>query len=306
MFGKIIESTVLASVLKYQHLTALAPTTTSDHLLDAKDHLLDVKESKADHQTETTDTMAASAVKFKSVWSTLFRDQNSCLVAKSMKASIDNTDTSSSTGSASGTSSSDYQLRRQKNNESVRKSRAKNRNKVQECTTHVDALHSEHVQLSKTLDNLETELYTLKGLFQHCFSFNLNNLALKPAEIPTSTLYKMIMKTEVASPIDYSASLSTSMPSSPSSTTSSMLSDLSEANLKLSEEKLQAALQKGTFDSTSPLNEVDNFYINQIKLALSNLVESDRNGNAQIRQRSTSETSETSEPTEKIIRLVHQ
>jgi hypothetical protein len=117
-----------------------------------------------------------------------------CLVTRSMKAHINDTDSSSN---HSATSSSDYSIRRQKNNESVRKSRAKNRSKLQECSAHVLNLQQENVQLNQTLTSLDKELYTLKGLFQHCFSFNLDNLAIKPAEIPTSTLYKIIMDKDI-------------------------------------------------------------------------------------------------------------
>lgn len=93
--------------------------------------------------------------------------------------------------------SSEYRIRREKNNESVRKSRAKNRMKLQECASHVQELKRENNQLNKHLEGLQSELFTLKGLFQHCFSFNLNNLSIKPSEIPTSALYTIIMKKEL-------------------------------------------------------------------------------------------------------------
>ncbi len=92
---------------------------------------------------------------------------------------------------------SDYRIRRERNNESVRKSRAKNRVKLQECANQVQELKIENVQLNKTLDSLQSELFTLKGLFQHCFAYNLNNLPIKPSDISTSTLYNIIMKKDM-------------------------------------------------------------------------------------------------------------
>lgn len=96
-----------------------------------------------------------------------------------------------------GDDKSDYRLRREKNNESVRKSRAKNRMMVQECAQSVQELKKENSVLNKQLNVLQDELVTLKGLFQHCFSFNLNNLSIKPNDIPTSTLYNIIMKKDM-------------------------------------------------------------------------------------------------------------
>ena len=121
-------------------------------------------------------------MKFKTLWCSLFQAQQS-LTMKPMKH-VD---------SAYENDSNEYRLRREKNNESVRKSRAKNRVKLHECASHVQNLKNENIQLNKQLGNLESELFTLKGLFQHCFSFNLNNLSFKPSDIPTSTLYKIIM-----------------------------------------------------------------------------------------------------------------
>jgi uncharacterized coiled-coil DUF342 family protein len=92
--------------------------------------------------------------------------------------------------------SDEYRKKREKNNESVRKSRAKNRVKVQECAKIVTDLRSENTQLNNKLNSLKSELHTLRGLFHHCFSVNLNNLNVKPADISTDTLYKLIMKNE--------------------------------------------------------------------------------------------------------------
>ena len=132
-----------------------------------------------------------------------------------------------------------YRIKREKNNESVRKSRAKNRVKLQECSTSVKALQMENVQLNQNLENLQGELQTLKGLFQHCFSFNLNNLAIKPSDIPTSTLYKIIMQNK-------------------SQTTKVTTKEVPKST-----------------EISSSLNEVDNYYVNQIKNALSNIVKTD-------------------------------
>lgn len=136
-----------------------------------------------------------------------------------------------------------YRLKREKNNESVRKSRAKNRVKLQECSSSVKALQMENVQLNQNLESLQSELQTLKGLFQHCFSFNLNNLAIKPSDIPTSTLYKIIMNNKAQT-----ATATQEVPKSPEMPSKSI-----------------------------SLNDVDNYYVNQIKNALSNIVKTDLN-----------------------------
>ena len=91
--------------------------------------------------------------------------------------------------------SDEYRKKREKNNESVRKSRAKNRVKIQECAKLVADLKTENTQLNNKLNSLKSELNTLRDLFHHCFSVK-NNLNVKPSEISTDTLYKLIMKTE--------------------------------------------------------------------------------------------------------------
>ena len=125
----------------------------------------------------------------------MFQTPNSVLIQKSIK----HVDAYEETGN-------DYKIKRAKNNESVRKSRAKNREKILDCAESVKELKIENVQLNQKLGSLQSELLTLKGLFQHCFSFNLNNLAIKPSDIPTSTLSKIIMKNErvMSSQIDQS------------------------------------------------------------------------------------------------------
>lgn len=134
-------------------------------------------------------TTTTTAMKLKSIIYSLFQAQNTQFIQKSMRhvETIDNND------------NTDYRLRREKNNESVRKSRAKNREKLQECATHVQELREENVELNKTLGTLQSELYTLKNLFQHCLSFNVNNLPFSPNQIPTSTFYKLIMNKDQAS-----------------------------------------------------------------------------------------------------------
>lgn len=111
----------------------------------------------------------------------------------STRSSAANTATAIATVAATSTID-DYRIKREKNNESVRKSRAKNRVKLQECAVRVKELKTENVELNNKLSNLQTELFTLRGLFQYCFSFNSNQMQVKPSEIPTSSLYKIIMQ----------------------------------------------------------------------------------------------------------------
>ena len=136
-----------------------------------------------------------TSIKFKSILYAVFQTPNSVLIQKSIKH-VD----------AFEETNNEYKIKRAKNNESVRKSRAKNREKIQDCAENVKELKKENVLLNQKLGSLQSELLTLKGLFQHCFSFNLNNLAIKPSDIPTSTLSKIIMKNEriMSSQIDQS------------------------------------------------------------------------------------------------------
>lgn len=97
----------------------------------------------------------------------------------------------------------EYRKKREKNNESVRKSRAKNRIKIQECAKVVAELRTENSQLNSKLADLQSELSTLKNLFNHSFSLNLSNLPVKPSDIPTSTLYKLIMKSDLPTPAKF-------------------------------------------------------------------------------------------------------
>jgi hypothetical protein len=206
-------------------------TTTNNTFTSAQLALKNLRKSNKDMSTTT---------KLKSIWFSIFQAQNpSYMVQKSIKH-VDNS------VSEDSSSSNDYRRRREKNNESVRKSRAKNRNKIVECAQQVQELHQENKQLNRTLANMQSELFTLKGLFQHCFSFNLNTLAIKPNDIPTSTLYKMIMKKDaIEQPSLFSSSI--------------------------------ASIQQQSVppSAAETLNETDIFYINQIKNALSSISKSD-------------------------------
>ncbi len=135
--------------------------------------------------------------------------------------------------------STEYRLKREKNNESVRKSRAKNRDKLVECSTSVSQLKSENFQLNKKLDSLQTELFTLKNLFQHCFSFNINSLPFKPSDIPTSTLHKIIMQNKAFEAPTASGASSVDLP------------------------------------APSKINDVDNYFIAQMKNALAGMTRRD-------------------------------
>lgn len=128
-------------------------------------------------------------MKLKSIWYSLFQAQNNFFIQKSMRpiSTLEDND-------------DEYRVRRRKNNDSVRKSREKSRIKIEECRNHVQKLKTENTQLNQVLDSLQKELYTLKDLFQHCFnSFNLNKLPVKPSDIPTSTLQKIIMPQQAKS-----------------------------------------------------------------------------------------------------------
>lgn len=187
-------------------------------------------------------------MKFKTLWCSLFQAQHT-VTLKQMKP-VDNS-------TSYENDSNEYRLRREKNNESVRKSRAKNRIKLNECAGHVQNLKNENIQLNKTLNNLETELYTLKGLFQHCFSFDLNSLSFKPSDIPTSTLYKIIMNRK-----DVKNSNFQSIRMQPAITAPSSIAAVSSGSVS----------RKSDSSIEAKYNETDKFYINQIKNALSNLV----------------------------------
>lgn len=178
-------------------------------------------------------------MKLKTIWSSFFQ-QNPLMIQKSMRhvdASFDET--------------TEYRLRRDKNNESVKKSRAKNRAKLNECASHVQNLKMENKQLNKQLDGLQNELFTLRNLFQQCFSFNINNLPIKPSEIPTSTLYKIIMNKNATDAVLTQSNETTSRQTTPAIPLSNQASSSNEVSF----------------------NETDKLYINQIKNAL-NVVKS--------------------------------
>ena len=86
-------------------------------------------------------------VKLKTIWTAIFQPSNTFMIQKSMR----HVDSNSST---SGSDDSDeYRLKREKNNESVRKSRMKNRIKLQDCASKVQQLSNENYQLNKKLHN---------------------------------------------------------------------------------------------------------------------------------------------------------
>lgn len=227
-------------------------------------------------------------MKLKSLWCSFFQVQNSYMITKSMKhldAPLSNDETTSSSGSsgavlgiaAAAAGTDDYRIRREKNNESVRKSRAKNRVKLQECASHVQELRKENTQLNKHLDGLNAELFTLKGLFQHCFSFNLNNLAIKPSEIPTSALYKIIMQTEQNKQLSGAEMFAQSSASAlAASNEVDMLTPACTPPGHHHNMGFSVSGSERHFDS----NKNDQFYIDQIKNALTNIVKQDGSGGA--------------------------
>lgn len=219
MCSKTIESAIFINFInKYQQYKLLASQ------LNLEGFLLDKRKENEAKIMNTT-------IKLKSIWHAIFQSP-SPLVQKSMKHmnAYENND------------SNEYRQRREKNNESVRKSRAKNRVKVQECAKVVAELKMENSQLNNKLSGLQSELITLKNLFQHCFSADLSKLSIKPSEIPTSTLYKIVMnKKQVPSILG---------------------SQLK--NIELCKNKSEFNLD---------LNETDNFYVNHIKKALASIEE---------------------------------
>jgi hypothetical protein len=226
------------------------------------------KKSKASLSSQNIrkmSTTTSTSMKLKTLWCSLFQAQHT-VTLKQMKH-VDNYDQDSN----------EYRLRREKNNESVRKSRAKNRVKLHECAGSVQNLKNENIQLNKTLKSLETELYSLKGLFQHCFSFDLNNLSFKPSDIPTSTLYKIIMnKKDLKTPISVQK---------PAITSGEMATKghplmLNKRNDLATCSSAKSHMQSNTTTSNSTevkYTETDKYFINQIKTALSNIVKNELN-----------------------------
>jgi len=216
----------------------------------------------------------AASFKFKSIWYSFLQSQNGALIQKSVKHVNNNNpkgdkcdEDSEKTSDSSSPSmmTDDYRLRREKNNESVRKSRAKNRLKMLECSTRVENLRSENTDLNKKLGNLQSELFTLKGLFQYCFSFDLNQLAVKPSDIPTSTLHQVIMenKSKLSGGSECTDIDSDCVLMSPHAST---VGDASEEN---------GTASGADADADAYLTETDYYNINQIKNALCNIVKSD-------------------------------
>jgi len=234
MYGKTIESAIVTNFInKYQQLKLLASNLNIDNTLIEK-------------KEENKERIMNASIKLKSIFNAFFQSQNTSLVQKSMKH-VNAYD--------SNPDANEYRKKREKNNESVRKSRAKNRIKIQECAKVVAELRTENTQLNSKLANLQSELVTLKGLFQHCFSFNLSSLPIKPSDVPTSTLYKIIMKTE------------------PPKSTEAILNN-TNSQLKFLDNSINT---NATTTSKMEFNEIDNFYLNQIKNALSNITKPDIN-----------------------------
>lgn len=214
--------------------------------------------------------MSNASLKFKTLWSSFFQSQNSFLIQKSTRHVNENVNDNSNddklkttlkrniqTSSLIADTFNDYRKRRENNNLSVRKSRAKSRVKIQECASRVQELKDENLKLNVTLGNLQSELFTLKELFQQCFSFNLNNSSVKPNNIPTSTLQKIIAanKSKFIQPQMVSTLMTSPLPLSNASpmTCSSEGGCLSRSD----DEK-----------SPASFSQTDLFYINQIKTAL--------------------------------------
>ena len=95
-------------------------------------------------------------MKFKSIVCSIFQTPSPLMIQKSMRH-VDAFDDTASSSSGSG--GNDYRIKREKNNESVRKSRAKNRVKLQECATHVEQLQSENAQLNSKVNKIKFRKY---------------------------------------------------------------------------------------------------------------------------------------------------
>lgn len=181
-------------------------------------------------------------MKLKTFLYSFFQPNNSYLIQKSMRH-VD-----ASSRSSSSDERDDYIDKRKRNNDSVRRSRAKSRALTQECASAVKELKLENIQLNNTLESLQSELSTLKSLFR--ISFNYNKLPFKPTDIPTSTLYNLIMnheskQQEIQSHLGYS-----SLATSPNSS-------------------LNSSPQR---EDSQFNNNSDKYFINQIKNSLSSVI----------------------------------
>lgn len=222
----MLEKAILESTIFYNFSRIFQQFTTASSVDLSDNNTI----SNAEGRVEAKKNMT-TALKLKAIFNAVFFAPNPMLIQKSMRhvdASFDSTHNDTN----------EYRLKREKNNESVRKSRAKNRVKLQECSSSVKDLKLENIQLNDKLNRLQSELYTLKGLFQHCFTFDLNNLSIKPSDIPTSTLYKIIMQNKTQT---------TTLPNQTAPTQSSKL----------------------------VMNDVDNYYVDQIKNALTDISKPD-------------------------------
>lgn len=128
------------------------------------------------------------SMKLKTFLYSFFQPNNSYLIQKSMRHA------DASSRSSSSDEKEDYLDKRKRNNDSVRRSRAKSRALTQECAAAVKELKLEGIQLNNQLESLQSELSTLKSLFR--ITFNYDHLSFKPNDVPTSTLYKLIMNQE--------------------------------------------------------------------------------------------------------------
>jgi hypothetical protein len=180
----------------------------------------------------------------------------------------------------------DYRIKREKNNESVRKSRAKNRVKVQECAERVKELKDESIQLNTKLSGLQSELSTLRSLFQYCFSFNTNQMPFKPSEVPTSTLYKIIMqnKTKFMQPVTNSNLTETIQQATSSLYALPALMPVPE--VQMNEEKSDQAL----FD------DKDSFFINELKQSLIDFIKYDDSASTTSVNNNTTPSTTVSSP----------
>lgn len=180
-------------------------------------------------------------MKLKTFLYSFFQPNNSYLIQKSMRHA------DASTRSSSSDERDDYIDRRNRNNDSVRRSRAKSRALTQECATAVKELKLENIQLNNMLESLQSELSTLKSLFR--ISFRNEKLPFKPSDVSTSTLYKLIMNQKSKHQEIQNHSGYSSLATSPLSSFSSPQREDSEFN-----------------------NNSDRYFIDQIKNSLSTVI----------------------------------
>lgn len=195
----------------------------------------------------------------------------------------------------------EYRIKREKNNESVRKSRAKNRVKVQECALRVKELKDESVELNTKLVDLQSELSTLRSLFQYCFSFNTNQMPFKPSEVPTTTLYKIIMqnKTKFMQPVTNS-NLTEAIQQATSSfyATTTMQAIMPSTVYEESTMKINSSIEDEKInihqDQAALFDDKDSFFINELKQSLKSFIKSDDTASCTNNSTSTNVSSPSS------------